>query len=143
MTIYRPHLFSFFQTEKASVTKHRHLYDEAKENLEFASKIKTEINESLTQNYDFNWENDPRRELLDKLYQLDEFKDFEPSYHFTDPQKALELIQRVEHYHSSCVQNVELKKNMYVQKQSTLNERYNELLDIIRKLGSIMASLSG
>lgn len=140
MSISSSQLFSNFRKQNALVDQYKNALSEAQDTSNFARVIKDDINQAMHSGKAFNWENDPKREMLEKLYDLEEFQDFEKTYSFTNPQMALPLIQRIEQYHSDCMHKVELKKNIYAEKKSALQQSHNELLNIINELGRSMST---
>ncbi|MCH9632462.1 MAG: hypothetical protein S4CHLAM6_07980 [Chlamydiae bacterium] len=142
MSIKASQLFSNFNNQNAGVNRYRNELSKANETLDFARNAKNEIEQAMHSQSVFNWENDPRREILEKLYSLEEFQGLDKSYSFTNPQVALPLIQRLEQYHSDCIHQLELKKNIFAEKKSALQQSHNELINIINDLGRVMSVLT-
>ena len=135
MSISSPQLFSNFHKQSAIVDQYKKALTEAQDTSNFARAIRDDINQAMHSGQAFNWENDPKRKMLEKLYSLEEFQEFDKIYSFTNPQMALALIQKIEQYHSDCMHKLELKKNVYAEKKSALQQSHNELLNIINELG--------
>ncbi len=139
MNISYSSVFAGFNRQKAATAQHKKAFDAAQNKTDFAREVKDEVNQAMLSGYEFNWENDPKRNLLDSLYDLEEFQDFERVYKFTNPQNAVPLIQKIEQYHSDSLHKLELKKNIYAEKKSALEQSHNDLLNTINQLGRALA----
>lgn len=107
--------------------------------LSFLKKIKDKMVRDLQSDNRLNWEEEPNRALLDRLYDKDPFNLYERIYRFDDVQKAIPLVQDIEEQLNNGSQELENKRNIVMQKQSNLDQYHNEILRIINQLSQCMS----